>query len=1394
VTASGITLSGSAAGNYVLASTTATTTANITAATVTASVTAANKVYNGNTVATITGCSLSGVVNGDTVTCAAATGAFASPNVGTGITVTASGITLSGSSAGNYQLASTTATATANITAATVTASVTAANKVYNGNTVATITGCSLSGVVNGDTVTCAAASGAFASAGVGTGITVTASGITLSGSSAGNYVLASTTATTTANITAATVTASVTASNKPYDGTTTATITACSLSGVVNGDTVTCSAASGAFASANVGTGITVTASGITLSGSSAGNYVLGSTTATTTANITAVPLSITASGGTFTYGSTPPPITASYSGFVDGQGAGSLTTQPTCTTTASATTVPGTYASNCAGAVDANYTISYTAGSVTESPAPLTITASNGTMTYGGTVPTIAAGYSGFVNGQGAGSLSTQPTCSTAATATSNVGSYTSSCSGAVDGNYNISYVAGSVSVTPVTLTITASSGTMVAGSTPPAITASYSGFVNGQSASSLTTQPTCSTTATSSSPTGTYPTTCSGAVDANYTFVYVAGTMTVTSSVSSGNPIASLSTGCIAFGGVQINSNCANQPEVLTNIGNANLTINSIAITGSSDFTETNNCPATLAPGAFCTITVAFVPTTVGPETGTLTITDNSNGVTNATQTVGLSGSGQNQIQCNFNGTPISGGNYIWFNSVFSPQNIPNTGSVTYSVTNSVVTFTANGNTFTVPLPNSLITLSSSVTVATTTFDTANNRWITLAPLTGLAGNIFLNAGAYQVPAGGLPGGIQNVKWNCSFTTDTQGASLQWQWGAACYTNLTNNYNQLCVKPCDDTTHSHYQCSDHAGTCEGNNSSNQCWKTCVTGGCTGGGGSNCTGSYSGTGSCHPPVCALATVVNCTAFGTQTIGTSSTAQAVTIVNNSSAPITNFNFSVTGEFAITGNTCGTSLAPGASCVVNVTFDPTAAGTQTGTLTITDSACNSPQVVNLAGNLTVSTATAPGPIASLTPTCINFTGLTQSDCWRLNQQPGAPQVATLTNTGTGILNIASIQLTGAQASDFSETNTCGSALQAGASCNISISFNPTTVGPSSASLVVTDNSNDVTGSTQSVSLNGAGQTQLQSNFNESNIPGGYYVWFSGSLSPQNISNSQTTNFYMTNATVTFTENYQNHAVAVPDCQVTFSPNVTKATTSWDSVNNRWVTIAPTSGFNGNTFLSAVAYQIPNGLPGNISNVAWTAAFATDTPGASLTWQWAAAPYSSLPTITDVNNNTWCDYNSCNTKPVDGNQCNQWNDNENAGTPEGYQNNCYRGGTCDGVSNHTGNYCQPGGPTCKTGPVCLPTCTYVATTPCNTTCPVVPINYCNKNSVPICITKVQCTGDFQNTNNVSNVTLQPGQSCVIDVTFTPSQKGTRCGTLQVTDNTGTHTVSLSGDGY
>jgi hypothetical protein len=103
--------------------------------------------------------------------------------------------------------------------------------------------------------------------------------------------------------------------------------------------------------------------------------------------------------------------------------------------------------------------------------------------------------------------------------------------------DGNY-----AGSVStntvflrVLPAPLTITASSGTMIAGGVPPTITPSYHGFVNGEGPGNLNPQPRCSTTATRSSPVGTYPSSCSRAVDRNYTITYVEGSVTVSYAIN-------------------------------------------------------------------------------------------------------------------------------------------------------------------------------------------------------------------------------------------------------------------------------------------------------------------------------------------------------------------------------------------------------------------------------------------------------------------------------------------------------------------------------------------------------------------------------------------------------------------------------------------------------------------------------------------------------------------------------------------------------------------------------------------------------------------------------------------------------------------------------------------
>ena len=177
-------------------------------------------------------------------------------------------------------------------------------------------------------------------------------------------------------------------------------------------------------------------------------------------------------------TYGGTPPTITPTYNGFVNGDTAASLTSAPTCSTTATgASPVSGSpYSSSCTGAVDPNYAITYVPGTVAVTPAPLTVTASSGSMTYGGTPPTVTPGYSGFKNGDRRG------VAHHAAHLLHDRHEHEPAVAADVPlhvlGCHPVSttpsaYVAGAITVNTAPLTVTASSGTMTYGGTPPTIT---------------------------------------------------------------------------------------------------------------------------------------------------------------------------------------------------------------------------------------------------------------------------------------------------------------------------------------------------------------------------------------------------------------------------------------------------------------------------------------------------------------------------------------------------------------------------------------------------------------------------------------------------------------------------------------------------------------------------------------------------------------------------------------------------------------------------------------------------------------------------------------------------------------------------------------------------------
>lgn len=303
--ASGVVNDGNGGNNYAVTFSQR-SDATITAAPLTVTATGVNKVYNGNTAATVV--YNDNRVPGDILTISG-TATFDNKNVGVGKTVSVTGITKSGTDANNYTLTNTTATTTANITARALNLVFTATGKVYNGNTVIAPVTHTGDDRVAGDIIGVTPGAASFSDKNVGAAKTVVLAPATIFGPDAGNYTLV-TPATLTAPITAAPLTLSFTASNKVYDGTTTATIATRTLTGVIGADVVTASGGTATFNTKHVGNSKVVTGAGFVLGGIDGGNYNV-TTINTTTANITARPITVTAQANTKVYDGTTSSLT---------------------------------------------------------------------------------------------------------------------------------------------------------------------------------------------------------------------------------------------------------------------------------------------------------------------------------------------------------------------------------------------------------------------------------------------------------------------------------------------------------------------------------------------------------------------------------------------------------------------------------------------------------------------------------------------------------------------------------------------------------------------------------------------------------------------------------------------------------------------------------------------------------------------------------------------------------------------------------------------------------------------------------------------------------------------------------------------------------------------------
>jgi hypothetical protein len=284
---------------------------------------------------------------------------------------------------------------------------------------------------------------------------------------------------------------------------------------------------------------------------------------------------LTVTANPQTKVYGAAnPTPLTYTITGYLPGDPPTVVTTQPTCTTTATTTSVVGSYPIDCKDAGSAKYDFTYVRGWLTVTPATLTVTADDKTRTVNHADPPFTATITGFVNGETTAVVSGAPSFSTTAILASPVGPYpiTPGAGTLAAANYTFTYVNGTLTVTdkPV-LTVTANNQNRDYGADNPPLTYTITGYIDGDPPSIVTKQPTCTTAATAASLPGFYPITCSGAESDKYAFNYEPGTLTVTGNVVGGEsatpPVTSVSSTpptsdstplvgfliCFAFGGL-------------------------------------------------------------------------------------------------------------------------------------------------------------------------------------------------------------------------------------------------------------------------------------------------------------------------------------------------------------------------------------------------------------------------------------------------------------------------------------------------------------------------------------------------------------------------------------------------------------------------------------------------------------------------------------------------------------------------------------------------------------------------------------------------------------------------------------------------------------------------
>jgi subtilase family serine protease len=548
----------------------------------------------------------------------------------------------------------------------------------------------------------------------------------------------------------------------------------------------------------------------------------------------------------------------------------------------------------------------------------------------------------------------------------------------------------------------------------------------------------------------------------------------------------PVAKLSAQSLSFNSTAVGSTNTAPSIMLTNSGTAALAITSIAFAGTnaSSFTETNTCGTSLAIGASCGIVISFKPTVAGTLTATLDVNDNEAG---SPQTLALSGvatGGTPAVSLSpttltFASTAVgtaaatqavtlknSGTAALSLSGTGLGITVTGTNATSFTQTNTCGTSVAAGVSCAITVtfkPTAAGALTAAVNIADNATGSPQEVNLTgTGTATGAEARLSVTALTFASTNVGTAAATQTITLGnpgtAALTFGAPAISIAGT-GSTSFTQ-TNNCGATVAagKNCVITV-------TFKPTLSGTLTATLSISDNAT-------GSPQTVTLTGTGSGAVPAVSLSATA--LTFGSTAVGTAAATQAVTVKNSGTAALslsgTGLGITVTGTNASSftqTNTCGTSVAAGVSCVITVTFKPTATGALTAAVSIADNATGSPQTVTLTG-----TGATAGAEARLSVTSLTFASTAVGTA-------AATQPITLGNPGGAALTLGTpaISIAGTGATSFTETNNCGTTVAAGKNCNIIVTFKPVSAGSLTATLSIADN---VTGSPQTVTLTGTG--------------------------------------------------------------------------------------------------------------------------------------------------------------------------------------------------------------------------------------------------------------------------------------------------------------------------